>query len=84
MASSKSAKVQLNSGGTVEVETNEASNGEGFLTSAHYTSKVGVQSTTVTCTCYDHGNSWSTTKSCPNGNNTCDCTTPSSPTISCG
>ena len=44
----------------------------------------GVDGVTVTCTCYDGDKSYSTTKICPGDKNTCDCSTPSNPTIICG
>lgn len=44
----------------------------------------GVDGVTVTCTCYDKDKSYSTTKTCSGVNNTCDCSTPTSPQIICG
>lgn len=39
---------------------------------------------TVTCTCTDGGKAYSTTTTCAGGNNTCDCSTPTSPRVICG
>lgn len=74
------------SGASVRVEVGEASPGDGVVVSHHFTASNGAQSTHVTCTCSDSatGKSYSTSKDCPNGNNTCDCSTPSSPKIYCG
>jgi hypothetical protein len=38
--------------------------------------------TTVTCTCQSTGKS--VTKKCPGTNNTCDCSDPNNPKITCG
>lgn len=78
-------KFDLAGGGNVEVEVRQASPGSGVVLSQKFTTSDGTASTTVTCTCTDAaGKTHSTTKSCSNGNNTCDCSTPSSPKIACG
>jgi hypothetical protein len=43
-----------------------------------------TNSVTVTCTCHSGNQTYSTTTTCPGNNNTCDCSTPSSPRIICG
>ncbi len=40
-----------------------------------------VLSTTVTCTCNSTGKS--TTKNCPHEGNTCDCSDPNNPKVTC-
>lgn len=79
-----SVNVDLGSAGKAEVEVSPASPGSGVVISQKFTATDGTLSTTVTCTCTDGGKTYSTSKSCPNGNNTCDCSTPSSPKITCG
>ena len=79
-----SARIDLGREGNVEVEVSAASPGAGVVVSQKFTASDGKTSTTVTCTCTSNGHTYSTTKDCPNGNNTCDCSTPSSPKITCG
>ena len=40
--------------------------------------------TTVTCTCGTGASAKTTTKNCPGTNNTCDCSDPQNPKITCG
>lgn len=80
----KKVEIDLVSGGKAEVEVFPASKGSGVVTSQKFTNANGTLSTTVTCTCTDGGKTYSASKSCPNGNNTCDCSTPSNPQITCG
>lgn len=62
----------------------EISNGESVK---HYfvSPDPRILSTTVTCICTSNGKTYSTTKDCPsNQGNLCDCSTPTSPSITCG
>lgn len=72
-------------GGKVVVESDAASAGNGHAVTERMIAADGsTESVTVTCTCWDSaGNKYSTTKQCPKEGNTCDCSTPSSPTITC-
>ena len=83
--SANQMKFNLQGGGSVDVEVSQCLGGNGVTVSQRFTATDGTESTTVTCTCWDSaGHSYSTTKQCPDGNNTCDCSTPSSPKITCG
>lgn len=79
-----SLKVDLGHAGKAEVDVSPALSGSGVVISQKFTAVDGTLSTTVTCTCTDQGKTYSTSKSCPNGNNNCDCSTPSKPKINCG
>ena len=81
----QATELEFSSGGKVQIDVAPASKGDGVIINQHFTTSSGTKSTTVTCTCTDaNGGTHSTTKQCPNGNNTCDCSTPSSPKIICG
>ncbi|GGD98137.1 hypothetical protein GCM10010985_61110 [Caballeronia grimmiae] len=78
-------RVELHDLGTVEIEIEKCSSGHGVTVSQRFAAKDGTTSTSFTCTCYEsNGKSYSKTITCPDGNNTCDCSTPSSPSPSCG
>jgi hypothetical protein len=77
-------RIDLESGASVDMEANAAKGGDGVVVSTRHQGADGTLSTSVTCTCYDSGGAHSVTKTCPNGNNTCDCSNPRSPQIYCG
>ncbi|MDO7207205.1 hypothetical protein Q5M48_03260 [Acinetobacter nosocomialis] len=79
-----SLKIDLGDAGKAEIDISPAFSGSGVVISQKFIAIDGTLSTTVTCTCTDQGNTYSTSKSCANGNNTCDCSTPSNPRIICG
>jgi hypothetical protein len=73
--------------GTVEVSIKQCLADNGIIINKRFIRKDGkALSTTVTCTCWDaDGNSHSTTKICPDdSNNTCDCSDPDNPSVTCG
>lgn len=79
----KNVKLDLPRGETVDVTVASASSGTGVMVVQRFgSSQAG--STTVTCSCTDNGKTYTTTKECPGTNNTCDCSTPSKPKITCG
>jgi len=66
----------LESGKRVVVDVTEHNSGEIAIASRP------LDSNTVTCTCLSTGKS--VTKDCPGTNNTCDCSDPNNPKITCG
>lgn len=73
--------MSLANGQTAEVSISAASQGNGVVV-AHKFGKAGES--TVTCTCTDaSGKTYTTTKECSGNSPTCDCSTPSSPKITC-
>jgi hypothetical protein len=66
----------LDSGKRITVDVTETKSGEIAISSRD------AASTTVTCTCGSTGKS--VTKMCPGTNNTCDCSDPNNPQITCG
>ena len=68
--------------GCAEITVTAAEGGEGTGITQRF---EGAESVTVTCTCTSDGKTYSTTKTCPSGNNnTCDCSSPTNPRIICG
>lgn len=78
----------LPTGGKFEVTINQCQEGEGITIVQKFISDKGEKagSVTVTCTCSDSvtGKTYSATKQCPSERYTCNCSTLSNPTISCG
>jgi hypothetical protein len=75
-------KVKLSSGQTAQVSVSSAALGSGVMVVQRFGDRA--KESTVTCTCTDaSGKTYSTTKECSGNSPTCDCSTPSSPKITC-
>jgi len=77
-------RVELEGDHHADVDAKAAEGGPGVVVS-HHLHGGAVRTTTVTCTCWDSaGHSHSTSKECPDGGSPlCDCSNPSSPSITC-
>lgn len=78
-------KFNLDNGGRIEVEVGSCSSGRGItINESLFAPDGSIDSVTVTCTCWDSdGKKYSTTKQCPKTGNTCDCSDPQNPKITC-
>ena len=82
------SEIKFDDGSVLKIQASPGAQGRGFNVRHQIYFENGTKSqTTVTCICSDGaGNQLgSTTKICPSDSgNVCDCSTPTSPAITCG
>lgn len=78
-------RFDLGNGTSINVDVEPAKGGTGYKVAHSLIVRDGVAAeTTVTCTCGTGANQKTVTKSCPGTGNTCDCSDPANPKITCG
>ena len=78
----KTVQIDLANGAKADISVAPASSGNGVVVVQKF---PHTDSATVTCTCIDGNKTYTTTAQCASiSGNTCDCSTPSSPRVTCG
>lgn len=82
----KQTVVPLPTGGKLEIEVTDNSKGSATIKQSIFDVKgILLADTTCSCICTSGGKEYKASKTCSSGKcGTCDCSTPTSPKISCG